>query len=352
MREIVEIRPIFYLNGWLAKDFPALKRIAATGWPVLLKAEDIQCSPEAGRLLQIFSDQQLQILSTEVEDHKNSLQLVIENCLKNGWTHLITINQYSFNMTEILSNLEKDILENPWQFLCFVPKEKSENKNHPIVKRLLDLGEVDYRSFKSKMCVYPVFYIQDLKFKKNDPLEHLKILVHAFANKRKVRKRAVNYKLREQPTRLWHRTRSFFYDWWLLALTSLHHSQRPFHSAVSLAMGVFLACTPFYGLQTLLIIGASLLFRLSFPIAFLGSQVSLPPIYSIIVPLQLYVGFKITGESSANDGPFIEVAQSHFSSWAIGSVIVGGVLAVLLGCIWYLVQKKSQKKASNWTDGI
>ena len=344
VRSPVEVQPLFYLKDWRTKDFSAISMIAKTGYPILLSAEEIQVCSEVDLLLSVFTENQLQILSTEVEGSKSALELVIENCVKNSWTHLVVVNQYSDEIIQSLLEALREIKESPQQSICLVPTEKSETRNHPIVKRLLEIGDSDYRNYISELCVYPVSFVQNLKLRKSDPLQHLKILLHIARNKRSVRKKPVKYNAKIKVLGISDRIRATFYEWCLLALTSLHYSNRPLHSALSLAMGVFLACTPFYGLQTLLIIAASLIFRLSFPIAFLGSQVSLPPIYSLVVPLELYVGFKVTGESFSVDGPWIQVAQTHFVSWTIGALLVGLFLATILGIIWYWLQKDSMSK--------
>ncbi|MCJ8277106.1 MAG: DUF2062 domain-containing protein, partial [Bdellovibrionales bacterium] len=105
-----------------------------------------------------------------------------------------------------------------------------------------------------------------------------------------------------------------------------------------------------YGLQTAGIFLACFIFRLNFPIAFLGSQVSIPPIYSLILPLERYVGFILLDKPFLQADNWLQTAQDHFSSWLLGAVVVGGVIAIFLGLLWYFLQTKVQKeKKVNWT---
>ncbi|MEM7645877.1 MAG: DUF2062 domain-containing protein, partial [Pseudomonadota bacterium] len=130
----------------------------------------------------------------------------------------------------------------------------------------------------------------------------------------------------------------------------LHGNQRPLHSAISLAMGVFMACTPFYGLQTFLIFLVAVLFRLNFLIAFLGSQISIPLIYSLIVPLQLSFGFWFLDKEFSFEGSFAELAKTHFGAWMLGSIVIGGALAGFLGFVWYRFHSRHLKmKSATWT---
>jgi uncharacterized protein (DUF2062 family) len=58
----------------------------------------------------------------------------------------------------------------------------------------------------------------------------------------------------------------------------LRANATPFKAAVSLAAGVFLAITPFHGLQVLILLIATFVFRLNRPLAFLGVSISSAPL--------------------------------------------------------------------------
>ena len=144
--------------------------------------------------------------------------------------------------------------------------------------------------------------------------------------------------------------RSFFqrhyYDFWLILSSVFQMERKPWHTSLSLAVGVFLACTPFYGLQTFLIVVFCVIFRLSFPVAFLGSQVSIPPLYSLLVPLQVWIGFSVLGKEFRLSGNWKELAGEHFGVWLVGSLIVGGALAILLGRILLPIHEKNKEDCS------
>ena len=137
----------------------------------------------------------------------------------------------------------------------------------------------------------------------------------------------------------------------------LHLSDTPpKRLAASLAIGVFISCTPFYGFHTLLAIGAASLFRVNKIATVTGAWLNLPWFAPFIYGLSLKVGESIlTGgegqsvlsrlslrELSAEIAPSLSLAQIKegfltFSRWMfvaskplfLGTTIVGGLLSIL-----------------------
>ncbi len=348
----VDLRPVLFITEWHLEDLEALKALSELKIPVLIDAHELQLCQDPQAILQVFAPDQVQIISDETEHETSAFSHCVETCGKKGWTHLIHVNRFSGPIISELKRSKELILANPWARIALVPRKRQTHRNNAFMQRLLDLGEKDYRNLNSEIVIYPIFYIQDKKFKKNDHYLHEKLLIHCLSGECEEVSLPVDYPEQTRTKNELLGWKKSFYDWWLIALTSLHNSTRPLHSSLSLAMGVFIACTPFYGLQTFLIITCAFIFRLSFPIAFLGSQVSLPPIYTLLVPLQLFVGFKITGHKFNFEGKWMEVAQNHFTSWLLGSLIVGGGLAILLGGFWYKVQMTEKKSKINWSGNM
>ncbi len=350
--QTVDLRPIFYISQWQEKDLEALKSLSEIGWPVLMDAQELQAIEDPDRLLQLFNKDQLQLVSCEVEHKKSIFSECVDICGQKGWTHLIHINNFSMSLVEELKNVESHILENPWARIAYVPQKREKHTNSAVVQRLLDLGEKDYRNLKSEIVVYPIFYIQNRSFNKSDLFVHEKLLIHCLRGECEHKSFSVDFTEKTKTDGMKYNWKKTLFDWWLIALTSLQNSSRPLHSSLSLMMGVFIACTPFYGLQTFLIIACAFIFRLNFAIAFLGSQVSLPPIYTLIVPLQVYVGFQLTGTPFHFEGRWLEMAQTHFTAWLLGSVIVGSFLSLILGSAWYLMQFKPSHSKVTWSGNM
>ena len=106
--------------------------------------------------------------------------------------------------------------------------------------------------------------------------------------------------------------------------------------ATGLALGVFVANLPVYGGQTVLALYAAKRLHLHPAPVIIGTQASMPPISFVLIAMAIYLGHMLlhgTWPISPADGwsfkAIWQLAPSLFASWALGSVIVGAVLAAL-----------------------
>ncbi len=341
----MKLKPVIYLPNASEAGVQQLDSVAQMGFPVVLSAQDMQKSSQSHELFSVFAKGQMHLISYEVEGGHSDFDLVMTQAQTNEWTHIIKLSHLTSEVLQELENLPEALSKAPFEFVFFTPPKKEGEKNSPLLQRFLDVDDFDYRHLKSSSGVFPVFLIQNLGLQRNDGLNDVRVLVHCLRNRLPYRTLPLGGEL--EKSKSWWQDKTL--DTWLLSLSSFHRDERPIHSATSFAVGAFLACTPFYGLQTALIILTSMIFRLSFPVAFLGSQISLPPIYSLIVPIQLYVGFSITGSPFEFDGSWLDIARQHFGAWLIGSLIVGGVLSLAMGFVWFYLQKGAQTQKVNWT---
>ena len=114
---------------------------------------------------------------------------------------------------------------------------------------------------------------------------------------------------------------------------------RPVALAAAVALGVFLGCSPFYGLQTLLVLLLAPALRLNPFAAVLGSQVSAPPLGLIIIGTEVTLGEWLRygrwlrpPTMSARES--VHWIWSHaLLSWVIGSLLVGAILALVVGAL-------------------
>ena len=337
----MEIKPLLFIQSFSGVSEKALETLQNLNLPLVIGGK----SNISSRDLELMPH----IISTE---KNHNFKAIVEWAVPKGFTHIICLNEDDENLLNEVVNAKETLLKNPWSLILYISKERDQKKNNAIKKRLLDLADQDYRNLKTQNFICPLFYIQNLNFHSADDLAYQQLLVHHLWKQRDYLKIIVDYK-NVHSVKPSSRLFDFHYNFLLVSITSLHNNQRPIHSALSLAMGILIACSPFYGLQTTLIIIAVLIFRLSFPVAFLGSQISLPPIYSLLVPLQVYIGFLITGEEFSFDGSWAEMTKTHFTAWSIGSVIVGVVLALLGGLTWYyLMKNQNTKQKVTWTGAM
>lgn len=119
----------------------------------------------------------------------------------------------------------------------------------------------------------------------------------------------------------------------------LGSTDSPSKKAFSIALGVFIGLSPFWGLHTLLVLLLAFIFKLNKPIAFAFSNVSLPPFIPFIVFFSLQLGswtlgeqFSLSIESISTDFNFL----SNLRAYIIGSLLLAVTGAFIFGTIGYL----------------
>ncbi|MBV8325837.1 DUF2062 domain-containing protein [Chryseobacterium sp.] len=108
--------------------------------------------------------------------------------------------------------------------------------------------------------------------------------------------------------------------------------------AFSIALGVFIGLSPFWGFQTLLVISLSVLFKLNKVLAFVASNVSLPPFIPFIIAASLFLGAPfVHGDSNilGQDLNF-ELIKNNLLQYIIGSFILSTTLSAISGVATFL----------------
>jgi glycosyltransferase involved in cell wall biosynthesis len=113
--------------------------------------------------------------------------------------------------------------------------------------------------------------------------------------------------------------------------------------AFSIALGVFVGFSPFWGFHTLLVISLSVLFKLNKVLAFIASNVSLPPFIPFIIVASLFLGSPfVAGESDLfNQEWNFELVKNHFLQYIIGSMILAISMSVISWIITFLFLNKA-----------
>lgn len=112
--------------------------------------------------------------------------------------------------------------------------------------------------------------------------------------------------------------------------------------AFSIALGVFIGLSPFWGFQTLLVISLSVLFKLNKVLAFVASNVSLPPFIPFIIAASLFLGSPfISGNSNilSQDLNF-DLVKNNLLQYIIGSFILATTMSVVSGIAAFLFLNK------------
>jgi len=112
--------------------------------------------------------------------------------------------------------------------------------------------------------------------------------------------------------------------------------------AFSVSLGVFIGFSPFWGFHTLLVISLSVLFKLNKVLAFVASNVSLPPFIPFIIAAALYLGAPfIQGESNIlNQELNFELVKNNLLQYIIGSAILASSMSVISGIATFIFLSK------------
>ncbi|MDR6301664.1 DUF2062 domain-containing protein [Mesonia maritima] len=122
----------------------------------------------------------------------------------------------------------------------------------------------------------------------------------------------------------------------------------PHKKALAISLGIFIGISPFWGLQTLLVFFLAQLFKLNKVVAFLFSNVSIPP----FIPFIVYASYKLGGFMLGNNSAFhfsftnIENALAsllEMKQYLLGSFALAIIAALVIGFIFYLVFLVSDK---------
>ncbi len=121
----------------------------------------------------------------------------------------------------------------------------------------------------------------------------------------------------------------------------------PRKKAFSIALGLFIGLSPFWGLQTLLVLGLAFLFKLNKPLAFAFSNISLPPFIPFVLYLSVQTGVWITGEENFFNLDTIMdnlLALKGLKIYLIGSFTLATVVSILSGLIGYFTLTQMAKR--------
>lgn len=114
------------------------------------------------------------------------------------------------------------------------------------------------------------------------------------------------------------------------------------NKAFSIALGVFIGFSPFWGFHTLLVISLSILFKLNKVLAFVASNVSLPPFIPFIIAAALFLGAPfVHGDSNilSQDLNF-DLVKNNLLQYVIGSAILATSMSIISGIATFLFLNK------------
>ncbi len=147
-------------------------------------------------------------------------------------------------------------------------------------------------------------------------------------------------------TLLYIKPRDFFFSFKRKGLKKflreniLHSDDSNFKKAASIALGVFVGISPFWGFQTVIVLGLAVLLRLNKVISFAFSNVSIPP----FIPFIIYGSLQLGSYFVADEAPILSIrslsladVKTHLQQYLIGSFVLAGLSALIFGTVAYLV---------------
>ena len=120
----------------------------------------------------------------------------------------------------------------------------------------------------------------------------------------------------------------------------LESDESNFKKSAAIALGVFIGISPFWGFQTVLLLFLATLFKLNKVIAFVASNISLPPLIPLVIYGSLKMGSLFIANNTSltqNDSMVLSDVSKNITQYVVGSLILASLMALLFGSITYLV---------------
>lgn len=123
--------------------------------------------------------------------------------------------------------------------------------------------------------------------------------------------------------------------------------------AISVALGVFLGCTPLFGLHTILGLLLAIKLRMNKAGVFAGTHISNPLFAPFVIYASVQLGWFLRHGhwldlqfSRKGAKQLIHFADKLFFSWLAGSLVLGVTLALIFGSCAYLFFKSNRTKTA------
>jgi uncharacterized protein (DUF2062 family) len=151
---------------------------------------------------------------------------------------------------------------------------------------------------------------------------------------------------RDPSFRVWRRVRDFARDLWERAK---REPSSPRQVGLSVALGAFIACTPFLGFHFWIALGLASLFRLNRLWAMIASRLSSTPILLATTFAEIELAHRLrTGAWVAMNwhDAFAE-ARELVADWILGTILVGIPIAACAGLAAAAAARRWQRLSQN-----
>jgi predicted LPLAT superfamily acyltransferase len=293
-----------------------------------------------------------------------ALQEAFNICVSKNYTHLISIDGDGQHHPDDINFFIKEIKKSPWSLI--IGKRKFSGENVPTSSkfgRKFSNFWVKYQTgcttedSQSGFRSYPLFFVQNMKFFTKRYDFEIEVLIRLIWKKVSIKEITIDVYYPPEDERishfdkLWDNVKISILNTIFVIVSLLKGHTGGLKSTISLAIGVFFAVQPIYGLQAFILGFIAFVFRLNFSLMFLSSQISIPPMIPIWTFISLKIGSSITHTPLLV--PFseinLEIAKSLMSTWILGSLILGAILSLIVFLIYGVISLKSNVKKKDWS---
>jgi uncharacterized protein (DUF2062 family) len=120
----------------------------------------------------------------------------------------------------------------------------------------------------------------------------------------------------------------------------LHSEDSPAKKSLSIALGVFVGISPFWGFQTAIVLFLAVVFKLNKAISFAFSNVSFPPMIPFIIYGSLKIGSNFIHSDKSlfldKSSTFADV-KNNIGQYIVGSFLLATIAAITFGFFGYVL---------------
>jgi predicted LPLAT superfamily acyltransferase/glycosyltransferase involved in cell wall biosynthesis len=280
-----------------------------------------------------------------------ALQTAFRWAVGKGFTHLLSVDGDGQHLLHDSSQLLEKALEHPWSLIVGQRRFETASDVPGISKfgRKFSNFWVQYQTGKvirdsqSGYRLYPLFHVQNLKFWTKRYDFEIEVLIRLLWKGVSVEEVEIDVfyppadKRVSHFNKFWDNVRISTLNTLLVVVSLLKFDRDPGKNALAIGLGLFIGCTPFFGFHALIAAGLAFGLRLNAVLMFIGTNISIPPIAALVVPLEIAVGRYF-------------IPNHSLLAWGLGSLIVGIFVGTAGGLItWIAGHKAPAKKKTNWT---
>lgn len=314
-------------------------------WPLLVVDDGSEIPVE--RLL--TPHERLTVLRLPENRGKGAaIQAAFADSVALGFTHIVTVDGDGQHLVAEVKRLVETSIQNPWhlvvgaRFLDDAPPVSRFGKRFSNfwVKFQTETRVADSQS---GLRVYPLFHVQNLRFFTRRYDFEIEVLIRLLWKSVHVIDVPVRVHYPPPRERVSHfrkfrdNVRISLLNSVLVAVSLVGKRLTPRQASIALGLGIFVGCTPLYGLHTLIVAALAFALRLNVGLLFVGSQISLPPIAPLVAMLSIHTGRWFLGEGGT------------VAPWFVGGALVGLTLGGTAAAVTYLVASVLEKRPKSWS---